>query len=80
MAELCLVLYRIAARSILLANVASWGERDTYHATIDELRILIEAGGEIVTVNCDNHDGSYSHHVRYDGTNFLDSSHEVIVL
>jgi hypothetical protein len=72
------LLNMLAANKILLQNITSWGERKVYHATINELIVLLTGGAEAIELNHDEGDGSFSHRLNFRGHTFMQSTNEVI--
>ncbi len=71
----------IAADIFADSTVMDWGgNRSAYLATEEELMLLLRAGASVITLNKDNGDGTYGHHVQYHGLGFKNSSNTKILI
>jgi len=67
---------QIDAKEILRRNIEEWGERKTYHATLEEIKILIKGKASIVHLNKNNGDGTFSNKVCLKNKFFISSTEE----
>ena len=51
-----------------------WGKRGVYPMTPNEMQILITAGAEVIKLNEQASDGTFTHELKYEGLRFVDST------
>lgn len=51
-----------------------WGQRGVYPMTLSEMQILITAGAEVVKLNEQASDGTFTHELKYRGIRLVDST------